>query len=664
MVQFFGMKTRKILASIIAVSLLLPPFSYANEYVEENADTGETSLEQISDGVIVKFKSESTDPEVFAENENLTIVDILSDSNISVVVSADDASVEETIEAIKDSPEVEYVEPNYIRSISVISTDDTYKDDQWALNNTGQSVNNAIGTADADINAPEAWIISEGENADIIVAVIDSGVDYSNPDLANQMWDGSSCVDENNVAISEGCNHGYDFANNDITPLPEAASSTPYHGTHVAGIIAAQKNNATGTIGIAPRSKIMAIRFGLDVASEVRAIDFARLNGAKIINASFSGPGFSQSEYDAIKRFTDGGGIFVAAASNNSADNDILEGVHQYPSDYDIGGIVSVAATDQDDVLASFSNYGQTSIDIAAPGVNIISTWGGNGYAFASGTSMATPYTAGTLALLFGYNTRLSTTTAKGILLQTGRELPSLSGKTVTGKRIDAEAALAIFAPQVSNLSLGTSTNGVATFTFDVLDGYAGLSATLANFAYSTTSGDTWVELSTSTASSTLSGDWHQTLDTQTSTSSRYSMSWNVQYSSLEEKNVLLASTTSIQIRFNAFDGATTSAKVVSSSFSFVEVVEATSTPPVTDNNSGGSTGGSSSGGGGGPVTEVIVAKKGDINSDKIIDVLDFNVLMINWNKNGKTVADLNGDEIVDILDFNVLMINWNKVVN
>ncbi|MDD4082624.1 MAG: S8 family serine peptidase [Sphaerochaetaceae bacterium] len=163
--------------------------------------------------------------------------------------------------------------------------------------------------------------------------------------------------------------HGYDFEDNDKVPLPDFSS----HGTHVAGIIAAEKNNSKGVIGIAPRAKIMALKIGFgsnwNVVNEVKAIDFAIQNGAKVINASYTGSEFSQAEYDAIYRFE---GIFVAAAGNYSNNND--GGTHYYPSDHSIDNIISVAATDQNDNLAGFSNYGLTSVDIGAPGTNILST--------------------------------------------------------------------------------------------------------------------------------------------------------------------------------------------------------------------------------------------------------------------------------------------------
>ena len=199
------------------------------------------------------------------------------------------------------------------------------------------------------------------------VAVIDSGVAYNHPDIASNMWDGSNCLNNEGNYLG-ACNHGYNYEDDDKTPLATASS----HGTHIAGTIGAIKNNSKGIIGVAPNVKIMAVKFALDVATEVKAIDFAINNGAKIISASFGGSSFSQAEHDAIERFQEAGGIFVAAAGNDSISND--NGQHNYPSDYDLDNIISVAATDSNDNLAWFSSYGPVSVDVAAPGVNIYST--------------------------------------------------------------------------------------------------------------------------------------------------------------------------------------------------------------------------------------------------------------------------------------------------
>ncbi|MBL7058023.1 S8 family serine peptidase [Patescibacteria group bacterium] len=322
--------------------------------------------------VIVKFKEKKVDlknikgkreSNLFAQSKNLLKVDDIEVTNSTVLKAKNEESVVDIISRLKGDDTVEYVEPNYFRFPEEINTNDTYRELLWGIENTGQYINEN-GTDDADIDGLEAWGISEGLG-DVIVAVIDTGVAYEHPDLKANMWDGSSCVDDENNPMG-GCNYGYDYADDDKIPLPLDSS----HGTHVAGTIAAVKNNGKGIIGVAPGVKLMALRFGFDTASEARAINFAINNGAKIINASYGGVSFSQTEFDAIEAFRNSGGLFVASAGNDSSDNDVTL---KYPASYELDNILVVAATDQNDNLASFSNYGYEGVDVGAPGVNIVS---------------------------------------------------------------------------------------------------------------------------------------------------------------------------------------------------------------------------------------------------------------------------------------------------
>ncbi len=332
--------------------------------------------------VLVKFKDGSMNlsndvgkkkAKSFASSRKLEMKTFVPRQNLGVMTTDRSETVEQVIARLKTDPNVEYAEPNYTRSPDVISTNDTFKDSLWALDNIGQTVNGSPSTSGADINAPQAWAISEGQQASppVIVAVIDTGVMGTHSDLSGAMWDGSACLDEAGNALG-GCQHGYDFADNDKDPTPVYDAFFPYwHGTAVSGVIAATKNNNAGVIGIAPNVKIMALRFGFDTASEVQAIDFAIANHAKVINASYGGSFFSQAEQDAITRFRAAGGLFVAAAGNSTHNNDSSP---SYPASYALDNIISVAATDQDDHLAWFSNFGAQSVDVGAPGVNIRST--------------------------------------------------------------------------------------------------------------------------------------------------------------------------------------------------------------------------------------------------------------------------------------------------
>src|SRR3989344_1466818 len=346
------------------------------------------------------------------EEPQSVIVKYNHTEKISVINVPEETSVGEVVEAIEENQAVEYAEPNYKRVI-FFESNDTYADQLWGLDK---------------MDLGNAWATASG-TAEVVVGIIDTGVLYTHPDLDEVMWSPATCLDENSTTTT--CIHGYDFENNDSDPLP-----THFHGTHMAGIIAAESYNATGTVGVAPKARIAALRFALDVASEVRAIDFAIANGIKIINASFGGSEFSQAEYDAIERFKNAGGVFVAAAGNSGTDND--GGTHNYPSDHTLDNIISVAATDQDDNLANFSNYGAISVDVGAPGVNILSTALADGYTYGNGTSMAAAYVSGLTAYIWSVEPALTYSEVKDRILNRGDALPFLSGKTVTGKRVNA----------------------------------------------------------------------------------------------------------------------------------------------------------------------------------------------------------------------------------
>lgn len=265
-------------------------------------------------------------------------------------------SVDEAVRTFTSDPSVEYAEPNYVRHVTSTIPDDTFFPNLWGLHNTGQSVNGTEGTPGDDIHAPEAWDIAKGNRA-VVIAVIDSGVDYNHPDLAGN--------------ISSDLR--YDFVNGDSYPM-----DANDHGTHVAGTIAAVGNNGAGVTGVCWTAAIMPLRAGdafgtLRVSDIVSAINYAINNGARIINSSYRGYDFSQAEYDAISSARNAGILLVAAAGNEANNNDD-DMKRSYPASYELDNIIAVAATDQNDNLAHFSNYGAGSVHVAAPGVNIYST--------------------------------------------------------------------------------------------------------------------------------------------------------------------------------------------------------------------------------------------------------------------------------------------------
>lgn len=345
------------------------------------------------------------------------------------------------LEALKEKlladPRIEAVEFNNNISLSA-KTNDTDFEELWGLHNTGQTG----GTSNADINAPQAWNTQMGSE-DVVVAVIDSGVDYEHPDLADNMWTnsgeiaGNSKDDDGNGYVDDV--YGYDWIDSDSDPMDDNS-----HGTHVAGIIGAVGNNKLGVTGVSPEVSIMALRFmdasGNGTTSGVaQAITYAADNGADIINASFAGTSSSVLMEEAIEYASDKDVLFVAAAGNNGEDNDETP---NYPASYDVSNILAVAATDSDDELASFSNYGATSVDMGAPGVSILSTVPDDDYDIMSGTSMATPHVAGAAAVLLAEKPNLSLKRLINLLKNRGNKRDSLADNTATGRRLNLKNAL------------------------------------------------------------------------------------------------------------------------------------------------------------------------------------------------------------------------------
>ncbi|MBN2180179.1 MAG: S8 family serine peptidase [Deltaproteobacteria bacterium] len=385
------------------------------------------------------------------------------------VTLPDSMSVEEAQDVLRYDPDVEYVEPNYRRHPQETIPNDTDFDQLWGLNNTGQRVNGWRGTPDADIDAPEAWDLFQG-SSDTIIAVIDTGVDYNHQDLAGTIWmnpgeiPGNGLDDDGNGYIDDV--RGWDFYTGDNEPLDNDS-----HGTHVAGIIAAEMNNNEGISGVSPGTRIMPLRFmngDGSVSDEIDAINYAIEKGVNIINMSFGSYTFSFSEREAMSDAGQAGVLFVAAAGNKNNDNDGSSSL--YPASYNLSNIISVAATDQDDGRWYDSNYGALSVDVGAPGVNIYSTTPGNAYSFKNGTSMATPHVAGLAALLWGFDPSLTHLQVRDVIFATVDPLTSLDGITTTGGRINAYNALTYTLPdppeEPDNLGATTGSSSSITLTW------------------------------------------------------------------------------------------------------------------------------------------------------------------------------------------------------
>jgi hypothetical protein len=369
---------------------------------------------------------------------------------LASVASRREASV---LAALERDPSVRYAEPNVRYRAYTVPNDPSFTQ-LWGLSNTGQIVGGVAGTADADIDAPEAWNVSTG-SPNVTVAVIDTGVDYNHPDLAANIWvnPGENCAGCRDDGVDNDGNgyvddwRGWDFINNDNDPFDDNG-----HGTHVAGTIGAVGDNGTGVAGVNWSVKIMPLKFldangSGDAADAVRAVLYATSMGAVVTNNSWGGDAYSQALADAVSQADAHGSLFVAAAGNSFSDNDATP---NYPSNYDIPNVIAVAATDNRDARAWFSNYGRATVDLGAPGASILSTWPGASYRSLDGTSMAAPHVTGAVALAKSAFPAASGEGLKALLLRTVDPNSSLATRTATGGRLNVGNALACSgAPQL-----------------------------------------------------------------------------------------------------------------------------------------------------------------------------------------------------------------------
>ena len=348
------------------------------------------------------------------------------------------------------NPIVEYVEKNFLVHASYIPNDPHWSK-LWGLYEDSQSR--------SDIHAPEAWDIITG-SPDVVVAVIDTGIDYDHPDLEDNIWlNPGECGNgkETNGIDDDGNGyeddwHGWDFVNGDNNPMDGNTDQEGYHGTHVAGIIGAVGDNDIGMAGVTWDVQLMPLRVlgedGVgDTADIINAVDYATDNGANISNNSYGGAGYSTSFLYAIGRALSAGSLFIAAAGNNSTDNDTTP---HYPSSYNLNNIVSVLATDIDDELSGFSNYGSTSVDIGAPGgtdtsqssYNIYGTKYGQAYQYHAGTSQATPFVTGAAALAWQKRPEMTYSQLKTRIMDKADYDSDLNGKCVADGRLNAYSVL------------------------------------------------------------------------------------------------------------------------------------------------------------------------------------------------------------------------------
>ena len=387
------------------------------------------------------------------------------------------ADLRDVAAAYEQHRDVAYAEPNYRVHADALPNDPRFGE-LWGLRNEGQSG----GMPGADISAPEAWDVTTGSR-DVIVAVIDSGVDYGHEDLAANMWtndpelNGVTGEDDDGNGIVDDI-HGAQWVDGTGVARNGSPMDEIGHGTHCAGTIGAVGNNGVGVTGVNWQVRIMALKFivgdGGLTADAIAALEYAVEHGARVTNNSWGGYGApEQSLQDAIDAAGDAGLLFVAAAGNDGLDCDVNP---HYPASFDSPVIVSVANSDANDARSATSNHGATAVDLAAPGAEILSTAPGNEYASYSGTSMAAPHVAGVAALLLSPMPDADPLALKEWILDSVDVLPEWSGLTVTGGRLNAAEAVALAgvswlseSPESGVLDAGDSV------TVDVMASAAGL---------------------------------------------------------------------------------------------------------------------------------------------------------------------------------------------
>ena len=413
--------------------------------------------------VLVRFKASApeTAPGDTATSLGLTVQRSFAIAPIHRMQLADGDNLATKLAQLREDPNVLYAEPDYILRADRMPNDPLFTR-QWGMYN--QAV------PGADISAPEAWSQTTGSD-EIVIAVIDTGVDYTHPDLAANIWVNTGEIPDN-LIDDDGNGYvddyrGWNFSSFDTLLGLPANDPMDYngHGTHCAGVIGAVGNNSAGVVGVNWSVKIMPISFlgyfGMGFTSDaILALEYAWQNGARISNNSWGGGAYSQALRDAIEVAGLNGHLFVAAAGNSGTDNDL---VPHYPSSYDLPYVVAVAATDSHDLLADFSCYGEQSVDLAAPGVNILSTFPGSQYVNLDGTSMATPFVSGAAALLLSRNATLDPLGIKRVLLQGVDRLDVLDGKVASGGRLNL--ARVVGGSQILNLSFNDGGATAEDFT-------------------------------------------------------------------------------------------------------------------------------------------------------------------------------------------------------
>ena len=400
------------------------------------------------DELLIRFKSGTGIATTFAahdEHQARLLRAYRLPSNLHLVALPAGKSVEQALERYRRDPNVLYAEPNYLYQLTTVPNDPRYPE-LWGMDNAGQTG----GTLDADINAPEAWDITTG-SPDLVIGVLDTGIDYNHEDLSTNVWvnpgeiAGNGVDDDGNGYIDDI--HGINGVTGTGDPMDDLD-----HGTHVSGTIAGRGDNQIGVTGVSWSASVVGCKAFSSTGGSLDAIlacmdYFLELktrteNPVNIIatNNSWGGGPFSQALYDAVEAHRQAGILFIAAAGNDFGnDNDANP---FYPATYDLDNIISVLATDHDDRIANFSNLGARSVDVGAPGQDVLSSLPGNRYGTFSGTSMATPHVTGLAGLLKAQDPSRSPQAIKNLILTGGTATAATAANTLSGRRIRADSSL------------------------------------------------------------------------------------------------------------------------------------------------------------------------------------------------------------------------------
>ncbi|HVG33989.1 MAG TPA: S8 family serine peptidase, partial [Pyrinomonadaceae bacterium] len=440
---------RSVQASTPAKASGLPPATIEQPQHKGGRREGE---------LIVRFREGVTEQEkdtIAASKQVRRSKKLRGNSGIEKLQLQNGQTPEDVMAELRQTPLVEMVEPNYLITRDELLPNDARFNEQWALRNTGSTG----GLPNSDIAAPMAWETTTGA-PETLIAVIDSGIDFTHPDLVNNQWtnnrERANSRDDDHNGFTNDL-HGWDWITDGGTIRDEQG-----HGTMVAGVIAAEGNNGTGATGVMWRASLMSLRVldanGIgDVADAVEAIDYAAAKGAQVINCSWGTSEESLILRDAIERAGSNGALVVVSAGNNGRD---IESVPYYPASFGLPNVVAVAATNGFDQLASWSNYGATHVAVAAPGTDILTTEMGGGYRLVTGTSVSTPFVSGIAGLIKTARPWLTPNGTAAAIKDGARHVAELTGKVSTNGVASAYGALSALQGQNGGNTGGGNNDG------------------------------------------------------------------------------------------------------------------------------------------------------------------------------------------------------------